>query len=196
MSIVTVSVKSGTVARDSAIRRATSCWVRVSSTIVTSPLAVAMAGSGAGAGAAGGWAPVLRRGGAGAAAGVGACGAGAAVEAGAAAGRFDVGLDSPAAGAGPDERGQVDAVLGGDARASGDALARVPVAGAAVAATGVGRRGRRRGWGVAVAGGGRAAGASRGWCGRRIADRGDQRADRQRVAFGATMCNVPSASAS
>jgi hypothetical protein len=57
MSTSVWMVKSGTVARDSAIRRATTCWVRVSSSILTSPLAVprsVTAGAAAGAGACAG----------------------------------------------------------------------------------------------------------------------------------------------
>ena len=57
MSISVRSVNSGTVAFDSAIRRAMTCWMRVSSWTVMSPFAVPVsvgtaAGAGAGAGAA------------------------------------------------------------------------------------------------------------------------------------------------
>ncbi len=76
MSTSVLIVNSGTVALDSAMRRAMTCWVRVSSWTVTSPLAVPVS---AAAGAAGG--------GAASASGSGAAGtAGAGVSAGGAAG--------------------------------------------------------------------------------------------------------------
>src|SRR6478672_8096640 len=52
MSTSTCREKSGTVALDSAIRRAIVCWVRVSSTVVVAPLAVVTAASPAARGAA------------------------------------------------------------------------------------------------------------------------------------------------
>src|SRR3954447_25822607 len=59
MSTSVAIVNSGTVALDSAIRRAMTCWVRVSSWTLTSPLAVPVSetlagGGGGGAGRGGG----------------------------------------------------------------------------------------------------------------------------------------------
>ena len=91
MSTSIWTLKSGIVAFDSAIRRATVCWSFVSSTSVVSPFAVATASSAAarvaGSGVPGG-APWIRR-----------------------AGALDVGLHDPPARARARDRGEVDAAL-------------------------------------------------------------------------------------
>ena len=108
MSTSAWRVNSGTVALASAMRRAMTCWVRVSSCTRTSPLAVATsAGAAAGAGSAGA-AGRLRWSGGGRRTGRG--------------GGLHVGLHDPPARAAAVHGGEVDAVLAGDPAGDGRGL--------------------------------------------------------------------------
>ena len=108
MSISAWSVNSGTVALASAMRRAMTCWVRVSSCTRTSPLAVPTPGA-VGRRRGGG----RRRGSGGRAAAAGAPRRGRGL---------DVGLHDPPARAAAAQGGEVHAVLAGDPAGDGRGL--------------------------------------------------------------------------
>ncbi len=205
MSISMSSVKSGIVALDSAIRRATTCCVRVSSATTTSPLAATAPARGAPS-SAGGVSAGLRP------AGGGVVGPATGADP-ARGGGLDVGAHHPPAGTAAGQPAQLHPELARDAtgqRRGSNALAGRYRGGAVVAAPragGDGRRGgcRDRGGGDGRRGGSRDRGGAGGRCGgvgaalsrRRLgggartaavlataADVGDDRTDRQRRSLG------------
>ena len=122
MSTSVAIVNSGTVALDSAIRRAMTCWVRESSWTLTSPFAVpvsAMLAGGGGRRRGRGGLRLGRRRLGGSGRGLSgrraACGRRGRLRGGAGGCRLDVGLDDPPARPGALQAGEVDALLARDA---------------------------------------------------------------------------------